>query len=121
MNQDLFDNELRRELQNITCSRQVDVVDRVMEQVTKQQSHVNTLSPRRWRIAIGAVAACGAIVVAVGFTLVQKNVELEENVGYMVNSVTAYVDDYFAENENDAKKRFEYIEDFTIAGEDVNK
>lgn len=117
MIEDLFDKRLQKELQNITYPRQVDVVERVMEQVTKQQPLRAKWSRKRLNVAVGAAAASVAMVVVLGMTVMQKKQSVEENASMLINSVTAYVDDYFAESANEAESHFGYIEDFVAANE----
>ena len=117
--EDLFEQELRKELQSITYPRQVDVVDRVMEQVTKQRNVKKLWWQGRGRVILGSVAASVAAVVALGLIWQQQRQNAEENVGLMLNAVTAYVHGYAEETESEAENHFAYIEEFIGAGDEI--
>lgn len=111
-------DEQLQELSQLTCPRQVDVVDAVMNEVrqhpyliTKSLSHSATQSPRHrkvvWRrIALTAVAAMAALVV---INLSFRPSYNEEQIGTMLAYVSDY--DYYLPVEELAENPIEFLYD----------
>lgn len=103
MNQELLDTTIRESIRDIKCPYPVDVVDKVMSQISKvpvpmAMRHTDIhLKNKRLR-GIGTIAACLAITLGIGLTILH-NVPDDAPVGALVNDISSYVEDYSDPNE----------------------
>lgn len=93
---DISDELLKREIQSIECPQKVDVVEKVMAQVSKQPYLQQRPSKKRWLVA-GIAAACLAVVLSVQFVTRYATRYDEAAINEMFSQAYGFGDDFAVE------------------------